>query len=162
MFIYKSFGLAMILASKSGENLTNSGSCENSVQQAFIIVKKALTDDQWKTVYDVTPVFLKSVTRIEGLLFVYFIAMLVQALIEREIRKEMKSENIESIPIYPEDRGCESPTTDMVLSHFNNIQVNRLWSDKKLVQTFLTPMSEKQRALLSFAGVPIETYNQLG
>jgi hypothetical protein len=36
----------MILASKRGENLTNLGSCENSVQEAFIFIKKALTDDQ--------------------------------------------------------------------------------------------------------------------
>jgi len=37
--------------------------------------------EQLKTVYKIAPVLLKSVTRIEGLLFVFFLAMLIQALI---------------------------------------------------------------------------------
>ncbi|EQD51415.1 hypothetical protein B1A_13062, partial [mine drainage metagenome] len=60
--------------------------------------------------YEITPVSLKSVTRIEGLLFLYFIVLLMEALMEREVRLEMKSEKIASLPIYPEDRSCESPT----------------------------------------------------
>ncbi|MBI4739241.1 IS1634 family transposase [Candidatus Woesearchaeota archaeon] len=118
--------------------------------------------EQLKTVYGVTPVLLKSVTRIEGLLFVYFIAMLIQALIEREVRSRMKEKNTTSLPIYPEDRGCESPTTNAVLYHFRNIQVHRLWSENTLIQTFLTPISDKQRELLTYMDVPLESYTRLG
>jgi transposase len=117
---------------------------------------------QLKTVYGVTPVLLKSVTRIEGFLFVYFVALLVQALIEREIRLSMRERKIPSIPIYFENRECESPTTDRVLTHFDNIEIHRLWSGKSLVQTFKTPLSEKQKELLKLAGVPIEFYTMLG
>jgi len=118
--------------------------------------------EQLKTVYDITPVLLKSVTRIEGLLFVYFITMLVQALIEREIRLRMKQRNLQGLPIYPENRNCESPTTNMVLSHFDNIQIHRLQANETTVQTFLTPISEKQKHLLEFIDVPIKSYIQAG
>jgi len=57
--------------------------------------------EQLKTVYKVAPVLLKSVTRIEGLLFVFFLAMLIQALIEREVRMGMKKNGLGSISIYP-------------------------------------------------------------
>jgi len=117
---------------------------------------------QLKSVYDVTPVLLKSVTRIEGFLFVYFIALLVQALIEREIRMNMKERGIHSLPIYFEGRECISPTTDKILSHFNNIELHRLWSENSLVETFRTPLSNKQKELLELAGVPLESYMELG
>jgi len=117
---------------------------------------------QLKSVYDVMPLLLKSVTRIEGFLFVYFIAMLVQALIEREIRMNMMDRGIHSLPIYFEDRECASPTTNRVLSHFDNIEINRLWSGNTLVQTFRTSLANKQKELLRLAGVPLEAYTELG
>ena len=117
---------------------------------------------QLKSVYDVAPIYLKSVARIEGFLFVYFIALLVQALIEREIRLNMKEKSVKSLPIYFEGRECISPTTDKVLLHFNNIEFHRLWSGGSLVKTFDTTLSGKQKELLEMAGVPIESYTNLG
>ncbi|EQD75497.1 hypothetical protein B1B_02092, partial [mine drainage metagenome] len=70
------------------------------------------------------PVMLKNVERIEGLLFVYFLALLTESLIEREIRNNMKKEGRNSIQIYPEFRSCESPTTDRVLGDFSMVQMN--------------------------------------
>lgn len=95
-------------------------------------------------------------------LFVYFIALLVQALIEREIRMNMKEKGVHSLPIYFEGRECISPTTDKFLSHFNNIELHRLWSENSLVETFRTPLSNKQKELLELAGVPLESYTELG
>lgn len=111
---------------------------------------------QLKSVYNVTPVLLKSVTRIEGFLFVYFIALLAQALIEREIRMNMKKKGIHCLPIYFENRKCFSPTTDKILAHFDNIAFHQLWSGDKLVQTFRTSLSDKQKELLELTGVSIE------
>lgn len=116
--------------------------------------------EQLKTVYKVAPVLLKSVTRIEGLLFVFFLAMLIQALIEREVRMGMKKNGLGSISIYPEDRDCESPTTSRLLSLFDNIEFHRLWSRSTLVQTFQTELLAKQVEVLRLAGVPLEEYYQ--
>jgi transposase len=68
--------------------------------------------EQFKTVYGIAPVLLKNITRVEALLFVFFIALLVQSVIEREIRLKMKKAGLEGIPIYPEKRQSASPTTD--------------------------------------------------
>lgn len=113
---------------------------------------------QLKTVHKVAPVFLKSVTRIKGLLFIFFLGMLVQALIEREVRLRMKEKGLESIPIYPEDRDCESPTTSRLLSIFDNIEYRRLWSQTSLVQIFQTELTAKQKEILRLAGVPVQKY----
>lgn len=78
--------------------------------------------EQFKTVYGIAPVLLKNITRVEALLFVFFVALLVQSVIEREIRLNMKKAGLEGIPIYPEKRQCASPTMDKVLNLFNNIQ----------------------------------------
>ena len=117
---------------------------------------------QLKSVYDIAPVFLKSVTRIEGFLFVYYIALLVQALIEREIRINMNENGVKSLPLYFEGRKSTSPTTNKVLSHFNNIEFHRLWSGNTVIKTFNSSLSYKQRQLLGMTGVPIESYTELG
>ncbi|EQD74687.1 hypothetical protein B1B_02523, partial [mine drainage metagenome] len=101
-----------------------------------------------KTVYEITPVSLKNVTRIEGLLFLYFIVLLMEALMEREVRLGMKREKIASLPIYPEERACESPTSSRMLELFENVEIHHLLSDGKYVRTFFTGLNEKQKLIL--------------
>ena len=48
-----------------------------------------------KSITEIAPVFLKLPHRIEAMLFLYFIALMVIALIEREIRKNMLEEAIQ-------------------------------------------------------------------
>jgi len=45
---------------------------------------------QFKSVFDAAPVFLKLPHRIEALMFVYFIVLTLNALIERELRLAMR------------------------------------------------------------------------
>ena len=67
--------------------------------------------EQAKSVHEIAPVFLKNEGRIEAFFFLYFLALLVQALVEREMRQGMAREAIEELPLYPEDRRCRRPTT---------------------------------------------------
>jgi transposase len=71
--------------------------------------------EQIKTVHEIAPVFLKNEGRIEALFTLYFLALLVQAIIERELRLAMKRENIAELPLYPEQRDCARPTTEQIL-----------------------------------------------
>ena len=48
--------------------------------------------------------YLKDVGRIQGLLAVYFFVLLVQTLLERELRRAMAKDGLESLPLYPEGR----------------------------------------------------------
>ena len=61
-----------------------------------------------KTDFEVAPVYLKETSRIQALLCVYFLALLTESLLERELRRAMDREAIASLPMYPEGRKCTS------------------------------------------------------
>jgi transposase len=109
--------------------------------------------EQLKTVEAVTPVFLKRVSRIEALLFLYFIALLVQALLEREVRRAMARETIDRLPLYPEERECRAPSTERILDLFASLQRHRLWQQGHLVQVFDPELTELQRTILRLLGI---------
>jgi len=78
--------------------------------------------EQTKTVFEIAPVLLKNEGRIEALFFVYFLALLVQALIERELRRAMQHEGIDELPLYPEERTTQRPTAEQILRLFSLTQ----------------------------------------
>lgn len=114
--------------------------------------------EQLKTVRAVTPVLLKSVTRIEALLMVYFLALLMDALIEREMRRAMKAARIPSLPLYPEERACRAPTTDRLLEILGDLSKHTLLLDDAVTQTFPPELSDLQRDILRLLGVPLSAY----
>ena len=77
---------------------------------------------QLKTDFAVAPVYLKNVARIQGLLAVYFLVLLTQTLMERELRRAMAQAGVPSLPLYPEGRPCARPTTPRLLELFESIQ----------------------------------------
>jgi hypothetical protein len=92
--------------------------------------------EQIKTVDEIAPVFLKNEGRIEALFTLYFLALLVQALTERELRLAMKCEKIAELPLYPEQRLCAHPTTEQILGLFRLAQRHRLTQNGRPVQVF--------------------------
>ena len=50
--------------------------------------------EQLKTDFAIAPVFLKDVGRIEALFCVYFLVLLVEALLERELRQAMERQGL--------------------------------------------------------------------
>jgi hypothetical protein len=75
--------------------------------------------EQLETVHEIAPVFLKNEARIEALFTLYFLALLVQGLIERQLRVAMHAAGIEALPLYPEARVCRRPTTEQILRLFS-------------------------------------------
>ena len=114
--------------------------------------------EQVKTVYEIAPVFLKDEGRIEAFFTLYFLALLVQALIERELRLAMKRENIDELPLYPEQRQCARPTTEQILRLFSLAERHQLIDGAHTVQVFDVPLTELQRQLLRLLGVPQDAF----
>ena len=108
--------------------------------------------------HEIAPVFLKNEGRIEALFTLYFLALLVQALIEREPRLAMKRAHIEELPIYPEQRPCRRPTTEQIPRLFSLAQRHTLLSDGRAVQLFHPKLTDLQRQVLSLLGVPHQAY----
>jgi transposase len=109
--------------------------------------------EQIKTVHEIAPVFLKDEGRIEALFTLYFLALLVQSLIERELRLAMAREGIEELPLYPEQRLCTSPTTEQVLRLFSLAQRHRLLLEGTTIQVFEANLTDLQRKVLSLLAV---------
>jgi transposase len=113
---------------------------------------------QLKDVHEIAPVFLKNDGRIEAFFLVYFLALLVQALIEREIRRRMQRESIAQLPIYPEERACHRPTTEQILRLFAPLERHRLYRNERLLEVFDPQLTELQAEVLRLLGVPAAAY----
>lgn len=110
--------------------------------------------EQCKSIYEIAPVLLKNEGRIEALFFLYFLALLVQALIERQLRLAMKKNKIRELPLYPEERLCKHPTTEQVLRLFSLAQRNVLLEKDRVVQVFESEFTPLQRQALQLLNVP--------
>ena len=115
---------------------------------------------QCKSVHEIAPVFLKNEGRIEALFFLYFLALLVQGLIERELRRAMRREGIEKLPLYPEERRCTHPTTEQVFKLFSLVQRNILMRRGKPCKVFDPSLTPLQRQLLQLLAVTPHAYQR--
>ena len=108
---------------------------------------------QLKTNFEVAPVYLKEVSRIQALLCMYFLALLVESLLERELRRAMDRRGVASLPLYPEGRACRYPTVPRLIEVFESVQRHTLLVGKKPPVVFTTKLTRLQRRILSLLGM---------
>jgi transposase len=107
-----------------------------------------------KTDFEVAPVYLKEASRIQALLCVYFLALLTESLLERELRRAMDRAAIESLPLYPEGRKCSRPTARRLIDLFDDVQRHSLRVGRRRGPVvFTTQLSKLQRRLLRLLGI---------
>jgi transposase len=109
---------------------------------------------QMKTDFEVAPVYLKEASRIQALLCVYFLALLTQSLLERELRRAMEHKALASLPLYPEGRKCRRPTARCLIDLFQDVQRHRLVVDGRESVVFTTQLSRLQDRILDLLGMP--------
>jgi transposase len=108
----------------------------------------------------VAPVLLKDPARIEALLCCHFLALLVGALIERQIRRAMADAPTKTIPLYPEDRDCSAPSATRVLEIFNGVNRHHLLRGGAEIQVFEPNLTALQRQVLRLLGIPASVYRR--
>ena len=113
---------------------------------------------QFKTDFAVAPVFLKNVSRIQGLLAAYFFALLMQTLLERELRQAMARAGEETLPLYPEARPCARPTTHRLIEVFSTIQRHEIRVGEGEPQVMVTELTKTQRSIIRLLGMDLRTY----
>ena len=112
-----------------------------------------------KSIAEVMPVMLHNPARIEAFLFVYFIALFVDAIIEREIRRRMKADALRSLPLYAEGRACTAPTADRIFSLFGDIRRHALVDpDDQVVRWLYDDLSSTHRTVLRLFSIPTAKY----
>jgi transposase len=115
--------------------------------------------EQCKTVHEIAPLFLKNEGRIEAFFVLYFVGLLAQALIERELRQAMHADNIKELPIYPEERNSPRPTTEQVFRLFSHVEGHVLRSDGVVTEVFQPALTVIQKEVLRLLGVPLSAYH---
>jgi hypothetical protein len=77
-----------------------------------------------------------------------------ESLLERELRRAMASEGIESLPLYPEARACRRPTARRVIDLFEDMQRHELTESGGSSVVFATELTHLQRKILRLLGMP--------
>ena len=114
--------------------------------------------EQLKSVREVESQYLKGAARIEALLCVFFLAQLVDALIERELRQSMMRQRIRTLPLYPEKRKCRFPTTDRLLELFDGVQCHTVKKPGVVDEYFPPNFTPLQSQVLQLLGAKMGDY----
>lgn len=116
--------------------------------------------NQFKSVHNGAPLLFKKIERVESTMFVFFLALIIQALIEREVRKKMLELEIESLDIYPECRDAYHPTTTKILSNFEGLSIYKIMKGKKIVEEYKDTLTDTQKTILKLLEIePAQYWN---
>jgi transposase len=111
-----------------------------------------------KTELEIAPVYLKKPHRVAGLLHAVFLALMLDALIERTLRQGMKRHGIESLPILPESRESKAPTTARLLEVFDDVTWYEFERGEEMV-AFPIEFSPFQQQLLKLLDMDPSSYS---
>jgi transposase len=114
-----------------------------------------------KSDFLVAPVFLKKNERIEALMFVVYVADLVAALVQRDLRRAMKDRGIEALQTLPEGRSSKTPTWEQIQRLFANHCKYEVLRGESVVATFWDELSQQQRQVLDLLNVPRQDFGCL-
>lgn len=112
-----------------------------------------------KSVLDVAPMHLKTPERIEALLLLYYLALMIYALVERAMRSAMKKAGLKSIPIYPENRECRRPSAEKILESLARISRHELRENGEVKEIFTDALNDLQQEVLKLLEIPLTRYS---
>jgi transposase len=115
--------------------------------------------EQLKAGFAVAPMWLKSVARVESMLWLYFVVELVAALLEREVRRQMDQQGERSLALYPEGRPSEAPTAALVLDALEGHRRHRLLNEQgQELRRFHDSLTAAAQHALALLGVDRAAY----
>lgn len=114
-----------------------------------------------KSILDVAPVFLKKERRIEAVLLLYFFALMIVSLIERNIRLNMTKQKIEKLPILPQKMNTKKPTWNNIRYFYRNIHLSVIIKNKIPIQVDVQGFSELHKKVCELIEVPSSAYKNL-
>jgi hypothetical protein len=83
----------------------------------------------------------------------------VQALVEREVRRQMTAQGVRRLNLYPEGRASESPTTGLVFGALEGHRRHRLFDGQgQLLRTFHDQVPGPVQRVLELLGVDGAAY----
>ena len=113
---------------------------------------------QFKSYLNAAPLLFKKIERVEATMFLYFLALILQAVIERKVRKMMKQDEIDAIPIYPENRPAPHPTTAKIFALFEGISTYTVKRGSRGSECYRDELTSTQIKVLSLLGLKEKDY----
>jgi transposase len=104
---------------------------------------------QFKSVHHAAPLLFKRIHRVEANMFVFFIALLLQALIERLLRMQLVQRKAAPLKLYPEDRDAPHPTTSQLFKTFDGLSTYILTASNGPTEEYHDQLSPNHRAVLA-------------
>jgi transposase len=114
-----------------------------------------------KSILDVAPVFLKKESRIEAVLLLYFFALMIVSLIERNIRLNMTKQKIEKLAILPQKMNTKKPTWNNIRYFYRNIHLSVIIKNKVPIQADVQGFSDLHKKVCELVEVPCSVYKNL-
>lgn len=112
---------------------------------------------QFKSVHEAAPLLFKKIERVEAIMFLFFLSLMVQGIIEREVRLKMKEKGIKTLPIYPESRDAYHPTTSKILDTFEGISSYQVTIDGT-TREFRDSLTQTQATILNLLNIDINDF----
>lgn len=109
---------------------------------------------QFKKIHNATPLLFKKIERVEANMFAFFIALMIQALIEREVRQKMKDNDIPSLALYPEEREAMHPTTSKIMNIFADVSTYKFIRGHEVIEEYKDDLTDTQKAILRLLDIP--------
>ncbi len=113
---------------------------------------------QFKSFHNVAPFLFKKVSRVEANLFVFFIALMLQTLLEREVRLKMTEDGLKSLLLYPEERESDRPTTNKIIDVFDGVSSYSIIQNGRVVEEFKDDLNETQMTILRYLNISVDEY----
>ena len=113
---------------------------------------------QLKSVHNVAPTLFKRVERVEAIMLVFFLALILQAVIERQVRQQMKACDIDALSIYPEHRLAYHPTTAKIFERFQDISNNKIVEGGHVIKVYRDEINDLHKEMLGLLSMTEKDY----
>lgn len=114
---------------------------------------------QFKSIHHAAPLLFKNIERVEAMMFLFFVALIIQAVIERQIRNNMKKNEIDKLPLYPEHRLSYHPTTAKVFDRFSGMSTYFLYdNNNKVSQELSDSLNDIQLTIIKLLSMSERDY----
>ena len=115
---------------------------------------------QYKNVLNGAPLLFKKIERVEAITYLYFLALILQAVIERNVRQKMKQIKIAALPIYPENRLAHHPTTAKIVALFQDVSTYTIMHGGKPTGAYRDNLTKLQKQVLFLLAIKEKDYWQ--
>lgn len=113
---------------------------------------------QFKSIHLAAPLLFKKIERVEANMFAFFIALILQALVERHVRNAMQRAGIANLKLYPEQRPAAHPTTSKVLAAFEDVSTYQIRASARIVEQYQDELNDTQQTILKLLDIPQDQF----